>query len=509
MPSFTEGWRSSGEENPFLGIAAIATSALETLQHLPQRQVSAQPARSEFSLDERPLDERSADERPTEVLPASAELLAIARDLHHQPFTRKRTSRESFEQSPEKRDREDRDQILTIGESSSATVLRNSSQTTQRNTRSWQSADVPFTAPSLPGSPTPVPALNRHGILAGFNAAVEYLDHPDEFAIWPLAEYGANGLPTSRPLRGPYTPSEQETMEAVLQEIPARREDRRALQERIDPYKAMRTSLEDAKKRQHNRLRIRLSADFTDSQSSTGDISTDLVDDEGAASDSDSNVGHDISMMLASVNRRIPEGTDVALPTSPMPESPRLTDRPVPAVENPSRRPSNESRVSSEMELDTLSSISHHSSDSECDPFPVLPPVIEQPCTPQKKNQDNRMQADTATPRRTATPGQNSTPRPSSTPRQTTVPGPSSKPSRAVTPQKESEDHKPASTSNSGSQRGRVPLLGFFGSHAIAGRPQRNNWVPSVQFRSGAPGVDKRDGQPKCYGCEAKGSGSG
>lgn len=349
--------RASVSENPTSpSVARAPSTSLEALQRVPQRHISLRtitPAASGYSTDE----------RHGAVQPASAELLAIAQSLHHEPDARKRASRSSFEQSPPKRNCEYESEESEAVGCISPSVLT----TAELSIRSKEVSDRGSeTSETSLGSnlSSPPPVNNRPGVVASSSNTNNVGDKDRE---------SGDLCPESRdsdPYNDSHTRGQQEIVRAILREIPSERTERITLQERMDLFKAMKQSYEDAAKARNEKLGIHFSEGFTDSQVDT--------------SDSDSSIGHDIEDILASVSIENSDETEVSQASQTRATSPPSTSRPKLVFNYLPSQPSTESQCATKADSD---SASDESSEFEEDPMPALEP------NPLEENQGSKPEA--------------------------------------------------------------------------------------------------------------------
>ena len=348
--------RASASENPTSSnVARLPSTSLETLQRMPQRHVSLRPATPAGS-------DSNSDGRHGVIQPASAELLAIAQTLHHQPDARKRACRSSFEQSPTKRNREKKSEGLeAVGDRppSVSTAAKLSIRSKGGSDMSSETSETSVTSlGSL--SPSSPSVNNRSGVFAGPGNTDKDKESGDPC---PASD-------ESDPYNDPHTRSQQDMVKAILDEIPSGRRERITLQERMDLFRAMKQSYQDGEKSLNEKLGIHFSEGFTESQVDT--------------TDSESGVGHDIEDILASVNRESTEETEMSQASLNRTTLPPPTSRPNLVFNYLSSRPSTESHYGTKDDSD---SAWDESSDFEEDPKPASD------FHPLKEDQDSKQDA--------------------------------------------------------------------------------------------------------------------
>ena len=347
--------RFSDQEDPVSPtVARRPSTSLETLQRVPQRQVTLQPVRRQASED-------SLDRRHAVVQPASAELFAIAQSLHSQPDTRKRARGSSFEQSPTKRNREVEHEELELSGYASDSILTNAHQ----SNRSYKGLEGGVETPLTPISPAPPLFSNRYGVLADPGG------NTDTGSDKGTKSSGASSLSESHsPFNDPHIQKEQALLRSVLCEIPSGQTERISLQERKDLYEAFKKSTEDAEKMRYERIGIHLSEGFTESRS--------------MSSGSEFTVGRDLQEPLANITSNNAEGTETSQATSDGAAEPRVTYR-VAHIYDSTDQSSIESRPGSKM---SSGGQSNESSDFEENPAPALD------TTPLQESQDQTADAE-------------------------------------------------------------------------------------------------------------------
>lgn len=270
----------STQEDPSSPIAEQARgSSLEVLQRLPPRQSTPQSTA-------RTASEYSFGDRERRIQPASAELFAIAQTLHHQPQIRKRARGTSFEQSPMKRTREDCGETATAvvdsGYMSDSASI--SAYPSPPVTSALDEGDDRSTAAT-----SPVTTRTRFDVLtsrvsSGFTDSNEATESCDTSRV--SSNYN--------PYNDPQIQHEQSFMRDAIREIEA--DGPVSPQERKDLYEALKRSMQDSERLSHERLGIHLSQDFTDSEATDNDIS--------------SNIGTDFQEELAKIAENNHEGTE-------------------------------------------------------------------------------------------------------------------------------------------------------------------------------------------------------
>ena len=333
--------RAPVQENPATpSVARVPSTSLETLQRLPQRHVSRRPTTPTVS-------EYYFDGTHGAVQPASAELLAIAQTLYHESDARKRASRSSFEQSPPKRncekESEEREAVGCVSPSVSTTAGL-SIRSKGGSDRGSETSETSLGSKSL----SPPSVNNRSGLVVRPSSTGNEGDRDRE-----------SGDPCPEPQHsGPYndsqTRNQQEMLTAILREIPSGRTERITLQERMDLFRAMKESYQDAENARNERLGIHFSDQFTDSQ-----------DDN---SESESSIGHDVEDILATVSRENTDETEASQASLTRATSPPSTSRPTLVFNFPRHRPSTESQCGSKADSNSLTD---ESSEFEEDPEPT------------------------------------------------------------------------------------------------------------------------------------------
>ena len=341
--------RSSG--NPtFPSVARVPSTSLETLQRVPQRHFSLRPITPTAS-------DYNSDGRHGGVQPASAELLAIAQTLHHQPAARKRASRSSFEQSPSKRNCENESGESEAVECMSPSVSKMSIRSKGGSDRGSETSETSLES----DSPSPPSVNNRSGVFAGpSNTENEGDEDRESDDPCPVS-------PNSDPYNDIHTRNQQEMVRAILREIPSGRTERITLQERMDLFKAMKESYQDAEKARNEKLGIHLSAGFTDSQFDT--------------SESEFGIGHDIDDILGSVSRENTEETELSQASLTRATQPPPTPRPTLVFNHLLSQPSTESQCGTKGDSDSMSD---ESSEFEENPEPASE------ADPLEENQDSK-----------------------------------------------------------------------------------------------------------------------
>lgn len=272
----------STQEDPVSPTAEQARgTSLEALQQLPPRQITPQSGArtaSEYSFGDR--------ERP--VQPASAEVFAIAQTLHHQPQPqiRKRARGTSFEQSPTKRTREDRGETAAVvvdsGYASDSASI--SAYPSPPVTSGLDEGDDQSTAAT-----SPVTTSNRFAILTN-RISSDLTDNKESGESCDTSRVSSsyNAYNDSQ------LEQEQILMRDAIREMEA--EGPVSPQERKDLYEALKRSMQDSERLSHERLGIHLSQDFTDSEYTDNDFS--------------SNIGTDFQEELAKIAENNHEGTE-------------------------------------------------------------------------------------------------------------------------------------------------------------------------------------------------------
>ena len=250
----------STQEDPSSPVAEQARgTSLEVLQRLPPRQFTPQSTArtaSEYSFGDRERQERR-------VQPASAEVFAIAQDLHHQPQIRKRARGTSFEQSPVKRTHKNSGETAAAMEDSgyksdSASINAYPSPPV---TSALDEGDDRSTAAT-----SPVTTRNRFDILTS-RVSSGFIDSKEATESCNTSRVSS----ISDPYNDPQIQHEQNFMRDAIREIEA--EGPVSPQERKDLYEALKRSMQDSEKLSHERLGIHLSQDFTDSEATDNDFS--------------------------------------------------------------------------------------------------------------------------------------------------------------------------------------------------------------------------------------------
>ena len=253
----------------------IPGTSLEALQRLPQRQITPQSVTATAS-------ECSFGGGAAAVQLASAEVFAIAQNLHNQPnqpAARKRARGASFEHSTAKRTREhsgkSADASVDRGFASSI-ISTGTSQSAQSD--SWSEGDdlsTTLTSPVTFKNRYTVPASRRND---GNSDSIEVTTESNSTCRIPGSH-------------DPY--KDPQIQEAVRQAAAA---ECLSTQERKDLYEALKRSMHDREKLSHEKLGIHLSQDFTES--------------ERTESDTSSSIGTDPQEELAEIANDNEEGTE-------------------------------------------------------------------------------------------------------------------------------------------------------------------------------------------------------
>ena len=245
----------SASENPAFPV--LERTPLEELQRIPQRQITPQSITGTFS-------DCSFRQRELEVQPASAELFAIAQALHHQPIDRKRVPSATFEQSPAKRIRDVSDSTMHLSDDSgycSDDASLSVYQSTRNTSKPGESDDLSLTPTS------PVTLRNHYAVLARRTSS------SDEAIGYSRASWVSSS-------RDPYNdPCIQQEQNLLLRNALRETEGCSSPRERKEIYEALKRSMQDSERLSHERLGIHLSQDFTDSEITEIDSSSENVTD--------------------------------------------------------------------------------------------------------------------------------------------------------------------------------------------------------------------------------------
>ncbi|KAG7002343.1 CTD kinase subunit alpha [Physcia stellaris] len=280
----------STHQDPSSPIAEQARgSSLEILQRLPPRHITPQSTA-------RTASEYSFGDRERRIQPASAELFAIAQTLHHQPQTRKRVRGTSFEQSPMKRTREECEETATTvvdsgyrSDSASMSAYPSPPVTSALD----EGDDRSTAATSLVTTRTRLDVLTSR-VSSGFTDSKEATESCDTSRV--SSNYN--------PYSDPQIQHEQGFMRDAIREIEA--EGPVSLQERKDLYEALKRSMQDSERLSHERLGIHLSQDFTDSEATDNDFSSNFGTDFQELGKIAENNHEGTESCQSSISRRVP-----------------------------------------------------------------------------------------------------------------------------------------------------------------------------------------------------------